>query len=107
MTPEQMTLATGLVAGLDKIGTLPIGTLLALIVIGPWVLSLVLSYHSQKRFEAMAAMYEKNIELVENYKELAEKLTDLITLGIQVQTRLVEKIDSNMFCPIVREKGSK
>lgn len=49
--------------------------------------------------------YKANVELVERYEKLADDLSDIIHLNTQVQTRLVEKIDNNLFCPIIREKG--
>ena len=51
--------------------------------------------------------YERNVELVQRYEKLSDDLSDIIHLNTQVQTRLVEKIESNMFCPIVRENGPR
>jgi len=57
-------------------------------------------------------LYENNVRLVEDYsrmynrQELLFKETlDIISLNTQCQTRLVEKITNNMFCPMIREKG--
>jgi len=49
--------------------------------------------------------YERNVELVESYAKLAGELAQIIHLNTQVQTRLVDSINHNMFCPIVREAG--
>jgi len=53
----------------------------------------------------LTRMYENNVELVKHYEKLAGDLASIITLNTQVQTQLVEKIKSNMFCPLVRERG--
>ncbi|KQC03138.1 MAG: hypothetical protein APR55_07070 [Methanolinea sp. SDB] len=58
-------------------------------------------------------LYENNTRLVKDYNEIylrqermfSETLS-VVSLNTQAQTRLVEKIQSNTFCPIVRqEKG--
>lgn len=51
--------------------------------------------------------YNANVELVEHYEKLSGQLSDIIHLNTQVQTRLVEKIDNNLFCPVIREKGPR
>lgn len=61
----------------------------------------------EKRFEQVAGFYEKNVYLVENYAKLANDLADIIHLNTQMMTRLVEKIENNLFCPIVKEGGPK
>lgn len=62
---------------------------------------------SEKRFEAVVRMYEDNVLLVKGYERLAGDLANIIHLNTQMQTRLVEKIESNMNCPIVRDGGFK
>lgn len=62
---------------------------------------------SEKRFEAVVRMYEDNVLLVKGYERLAGELANIIHLNTQMQTRLVEKIESNMHCPIVRDGGLK
>lgn len=56
-----------------------------------------------KRFEEVVRMYENNVLLVKGYERLAEDLTNVIMLNTQIQTRLVEKIDNNLFCPMVKK----
>lgn len=51
--------------------------------------------------------YERNVSLVEKYERLATDLKDVITMSTQVNTQLVEKIQNNMFCPVVRENGPR
>jgi hypothetical protein len=96
-------------------------------VLGPFGLILILWWVDQRRMdsiiaankkevhiiltaykedvEKVSAFYHRNVTLVENYEKLSGDLANIITLNTQVQTRLVERIDSNMFCPILREKG--
>ncbi len=51
--------------------------------------------------------YNNNVELVERYDKLAGELADIIHLNTQVYTRLIEKIDNNLFCPVIRDKGPR
>lgn len=50
-------------------------------------------------------MYEDNVILAKNYDKLSGALADIIHLNTQVQTKLVERIDNNMTCPLIREQG--
>ena len=63
--------------------------------------------NQDKRFEAVVRMYEDNVRLVSGYERLAGELTSVILLNTQVNTKLVERIDNNLFCPIVKEGGRK
>lgn len=60
----------------------------------------------------VASMYRDNVVLVKETQslaqrvaQLAEELSSIVHLNTQAQTRLVERIDNNMFCPLVRAKG--
>jgi hypothetical protein len=57
----------------------------------------------EKRFEAVVKNYESNVLLVESYQRLSNELATIIHMSTQVMTKLVEKIDNNMFCPMTRE----
>lgn len=57
-------------------------------------------------------LYEANVGLVRNYEygvrqweKLDGELAGIITLNTQILTRLVEKVDNNRFCPVVRAGG--
>ncbi|MBV5328870.1 MAG: hypothetical protein JZU65_14780 [Chlorobium sp.] len=58
-----------------------------------------------KRFEAVVRMYEDNVLLVKGYERLAGELTNVILLNTQIMTKLAERIDNNLFCPIVKKGG--
>lgn len=60
---------------------------------------------SEKRSLIFTNRYDNNIEFVKNYEKLAGNLTDLVHVNVQAMTRMVEKITSNQWCPIVRRKG--
>ena len=59
-----------------------------------------------KRFEVVVKNYENNVLLVENYQKLANDLAGIIHLNTQMMTKLVEKIENNQFCPVVKEKST-
>ena len=66
-----------------------------------------LVHGQEKRFEAVVRMYENNIKVVEDYHNLAKDLTGIITLSTRTLEGLVQKIDNNQFCPMVKEKLGK
>jgi len=98
---------------------LPISMIaLAINVLGLPGLIFIIWYVDQKRLDKVlrnykedlarvVRMYEDNVLLVKNHQRLADDLVAIIQLNTQVQTRLVEKIDNNMFCPLVRKEGPK
>ncbi len=98
---------------------LPMSTIaLAINVLGLPGLIFVIWYVDQKRLDKVLRnykddmarvirMYEDNVLLVKNYQRLADDLAGIIQLNTQVQTRLVEKIDNNMFCPMIRKEGPR
>lgn len=59
-----------------------------------------------QRFEEMAQFYKDNIILVQNYEKTADGLQTVIHLSTSTLTRLVEKVNNNHFCPIVRERSN-
>jgi uncharacterized protein YegL len=61
---------------------------------------------------AIRSLYESNVRLVDDYATAFKRLDTIytetisvISLNTQAQTKLVEKIKGNQFCPLVREKG--
>lgn len=66
--------------------------------------SLALKVHEERHREVVL-MYKDNVELVKHFDKLANDLTGVITLVTQTLTRVVDRIDNNQFCPMVRGKG--
>lgn len=104
MSPEYISILQTVAFILDKVGTWPVVTLLFFAVIGPWLMAFILGRGQEKRFDAVAKMYENNVKLVEDYKTMAEGLNDLVILNIQVMTGVKDTADNNLFCPIVRKE---
>lgn len=62
-------------------------------------------HEQEKRFAAVAQMYENNVLLVTGYEKLASDLANIIHLNTLTNTKLVEKINNNHYCPVVRGKS--
>jgi hypothetical protein len=103
VSPEQISILQTVALILDKIGSWPIGTLAAALVVGPWVLAFVLDRGQNKRFEAVRQMYANNVKLVEGYEKISADQQEMIILCTQAMQGLVENIRNNMFCPVVRQ----
>lgn len=58
-----------------------------------------------KDMATVTRFYEDNVVLVKAYEKVSGDLAGIIHMNTQVNTKLVEKISTNMFCPLVREKG--
>jgi hypothetical protein len=86
----------------DKIGTWPIASLLFFIIIGPWIMSFLISYNQQKRFEKVIEMYKNNVKLVEAYSKMSDSQQDVITLNTAKWQEAIDGIKTNQFCPTNR-----
>ena len=92
MTPGEITILANLLTVLKTMSNWPFGVFFFLMIVGPWVLSLILAYTSRKRFEAVVRMYESNVKLVDDYNRVATDLKDVIILSTQTMTKLAERI---------------
>jgi hypothetical protein len=88
MTPEQVSIITAIAAILDKIGTWPISTILAMIVIGPWMVLIAITLSQERRSKAMKQMYEDNVCLVKDYEKLSNEQQDVIIMNTSAITEL-------------------
>jgi uroporphyrinogen-III decarboxylase len=104
MTPETAHTLTAIATIIEKVGTLPIGTLLIVIIFGPWIFSFLMERAQEKRFEAMKEMYENNITLVKSFNKLADVLNDVVTLNTAKWSEATDKINTNQYCPMARVK---
>jgi hypothetical protein len=106
MTPDQLSAVNAVATIIEKLGTLPIGSLLLLMVGGPWAAMWVVTRGQEKRFETVVKMYEDNAKLVKCYEDMTKNFQDLVIYNTQAMTQVKEQINSNLYCPLVR-KGTK
>jgi hypothetical protein len=104
VNPEYVTIINTVAFILDKVGTWPVGTVFFVVIIGPWVATFLLNRSQDKKVAAVSKMYEDNVELVRDYKKMAEGFQDLIILNTQAMTNVVTSAEKNLFCPIVRRE---
>jgi hypothetical protein len=105
MTPDQISAISAIAQILEKIGTMPIFSLVTVILIGPWVAMFLLTRGQEKRFDAMKKMYENNVELVKCYEDLAKGMQDLVIYNTQTMTARWCAEKQNQ--PIRRLKGER
>jgi len=103
MNPEQIAIINTVALILERVGTWPVGTIFAVVVVGPWGMMYFISRAQEKRFEAVARMYENNVDLVKNYERVAKSLHDLVVLNTSSLTGVSDRIDNNLFCPFMRK----
>jgi hypothetical protein len=102
MSPETIHAVNAISNLLDKIGTLPIGTILVLVTVGPWVFSMLIGYRQDRQFREMKAMYESNVRLVTSHQKVADVLVDTVSLNTSKWTEALDGIRTNQFCPMNR-----
>lgn len=109
MTPDQLSTLTALAKLAGEVGSWPVATLILSLVIGPWIAAFILAMGQQRRLEVAIKLYEDNARLVEDFRELARSLKQLIedSQGYMVGNTkaLVElsgSIRTNQFCPAAR-----
>jgi hypothetical protein len=92
MTPEQVA------AIISKIGTWPLGSIIAAVVFGPWLIMGIISRSMEKRHEAAMKMYESNVKLVEKYERMADEQADTIRLATAATTELTTYLRTKTPC---------
>lgn len=105
MSPEQISVITSLINLLQMLTEWPVLSVVFLLIIGPWVMSILIAAGYRKRFEAVVDMYESNVRLVEKYEKIASDLKDVVMVNTSTFATLTEAIKHNQFCPIVRKEG--
>lgn len=111
-------------AVIKELGAWPTIIVLALFMLAPWLVMLWVSRSMEKKHAEAVKMYENNVLLVQDHADLVkahaalvedydaatkrwERITDtvisVVTLNTQAQTKLLDSIRSNDFCPAVRE----
>lgn len=104
MSPETVQAITAVATILDRLGALPIGTIMVLVILGPWVFSFITNRLQEKRFDAITKMYENNVKLVESYEKLSSAQSDVITINTAKWAEAIDRINTNQFCPLARNK---
>ena len=107
MTPETISAINAVCGLLERIGTWPVGSIILVILFGPWIMAFLVSRSQEKRFDAMREMYKNNVKLVEGYDRLAKSQQETILLNTAKFTEVGNKIDTNQFCPAHRTKKTR
>jgi hypothetical protein len=69
--------------------------------------------HALKEYGAalgtVSKYYEDNVELVRDFQKIADGFQSVVVLNTQAMQRLVDRVDNNLWCPVLREqiKGQK
>jgi len=104
MTPDQVTALNAIALILQQIGTWKLGTLVAVVFVGPWIMMGVALYLFAKWFNGMREMYKNNVILVKNYESITKDHKEMIVYNTQIMTEVKETADNNLFCPINRDR---
>jgi len=98
MSPEQMSALTAIASIVSKVGTWPIGSIIALVIFGPWIVMVLISRSIEKRHEAVVAMYENNVRLVQKYEKIADQQADTIRINTAATTELTSFLKNRVPC---------
>jgi hypothetical protein len=98
MSPEQIAALTAVAGILSKMGTWPVGSIVAAIVFGPWIVMVIVSRSMEKRHEAAMAMYANNVTLVKGYEKMAAEQADTIRLATAATTELTTYLQTRTPC---------
>lgn len=88
MTPDQIAGLTAVAAIVSKIGTWPIGSLVAIIVLGPWAVMGWSIRSMELRHKAQVQMYQDNVKLVVSWENMSKDQADTIRLTTAAITEL-------------------
>lgn len=104
MTPETITAINAVCSLLERIGTWPVGLIILIAIIGPWLIAAWLGISQERRFAAMKEMYKNNAKLVDSYAKVADGLLETVLLNTAKWTETINKIDTNQYCPSHRTR---
>ena len=99
---ETVSTINALISLVDKVGTWPIGIFILLILVGPWIFSVVIMRVMEKRFAQTVEMYKNNVKLVESYEDMSTGMREIIVMNTAKWTETIEAIKTNQFCPAHR-----
>ena len=101
MNPTDIALVESVLRIIAEMGSWPVGVVLLVTVVGPWLMAFFLARGQERRFAAVQTMYENNVKLVEGYEKLCQRqdnregaLRELILLNTQAVTRLTDAIEA-------------
>lgn len=103
MTPQDVAAFTALASLVKEIGTWPLGTIMVLVTLGPWIGMLLITYIQGKRHAAVVKMYEDNVVLVKTTQSLALGMQDIVVLSTQTMTQVKSAVEANLYCPLMRK----
>ncbi len=107
MDPHTVSAISAVAALIKELGTWPIGSILLVVLFGPWVITFFVNRQQEKRFESVKRMYESNVKLVESYEKVAEVQSEVITLNTAKWCEALDGIKLNQFCPLARIRKQK
>jgi len=112
MSPEQIAALGAATTVIERLGTAPVGVLVAFVLLVPWIVLAAVSIYQQRRFEAVVQMYENNYaqtetvtKLAEGFAEMAKGYRELVTWTTQEVTEVKQAVLNNMHCPIIRKNS--
>ena len=112
MSPEQIAALTAATTLIERLGTAPVGVVIAFVVLAPWVIMALVVIYQNRRFEAVVKMYENNFaqtetctRLAEGFAETAKGFRELVTWTTTEVTEVKAAVLSNMHCPIIRKNA--
>jgi ABC-type glucose/galactose transport system permease subunit len=104
MGAEQIAVVNAVATILERMGSLPIASLVIIWFIAPWIAMLVITYIQNRRFETVVKMYEDNAGLVRAYEDCCHGYRELATFTIEKVSSVEKSIENNLYCPIVRKE---
>ncbi len=107
MGTDQIAIINAVATILDRLGDMPVISLLIIWFIAPWLMLLLVTYVQNRRFEAVVRMYEDNVGLVKAYQDCCSGYRELATFTIEKVSGIEKAVDNNLFCPIVRREAKQ
>ena len=104
---EGISTAAALATILQALKGWEIPSLIALMLLAPWIVLLLVSFYNHRRFEAVVRMYENNYLQVEQiktmadgFKEMAGQYRETLIYSIQQVTEAKEVAENNLIVPL-------
>ncbi len=89
----------------DKIGAMPITSLLVLLILGPWVSLVLVTLMQNQRLDKLLKANDQYLDLIKSYEVCCKNFHEFATYSVEKITKVEHIAENNLFCPIVRRES--
>jgi hypothetical protein len=88
----------------DKIGAMPITSLIVLLILGPWVSLILITMLQNQRLDKLLKANDQYLDLIKSYEICCKNFHEFATYSVEKIAKVEHIAENNLFCPIARRE---